>query len=193
MSVASNLRESYGVALMSGKPCVGKTALISRMLYNHFSADYEATIQDNMYWEQNTTDAVVVLELTDTSGSEEYADMRDKWIMEANGFVLVYSANDRESFEKLKELTRFIKEKKKSPFSAVLVSTKSDLKEKQVTAGQGQEFASDVLQCPFLETSAKDNANVTEVFATMVKELRCQSERRATHDAEKSKSCCSLQ
>ena len=39
-----------------------------------------------------------MIEVVDTEGQEEYTALRDQRIRDGNGFVLVYSINERSSF-----------------------------------------------------------------------------------------------
>ena len=39
-------------------------------------------------------DKVYLLDILDTAGQEEFRVMRDEWIREGDGFLLVYSIND---------------------------------------------------------------------------------------------------
>jgi len=43
-----------------------------------------------------------VLEVLDTAGKEGYTALRDQWIRDSEGFVLVYSVSSRTSFSKVK-------------------------------------------------------------------------------------------
>src|SRR3954447_20409588 len=42
-----------------------------------------------------------MLEVLDTAGQEEYTALRDQWIRDGEGFVLVYSISSRSSFTRI--------------------------------------------------------------------------------------------
>ena len=47
--------------------------------------------------------------------------MQDEWIKSANGFLLLFAINDKESFEAMKEKVNRIKKNKKGDLPIVLV------------------------------------------------------------------------
>ncbi|KAJ1749955.1 hypothetical protein IW139_003816 [Coemansia sp. RSA 353] len=67
----------------------------------------------------------------------------------------------------------------------VLVGNKSDLKnERQVTLAEAKQVAS-AYMCPYVETSAKENINVDQVFVNSVKmanKLRAGEDEEVTDD-----------
>jgi GTPase KRas len=46
-------------------------------------------------------DVVTSLDILDTAGQEDFSALRDQWVREGNGFVLVYSITNRQSFRDL--------------------------------------------------------------------------------------------
>ena len=40
--------------------------------------------------------------ILDTAGEEDYQTMMDEWIKAADGFILLFAINDKESFDALK-------------------------------------------------------------------------------------------
>ena len=41
--------------------------------------------------------------ILDTAGEEDYQTMMDEWIKKADGFLLLFAINDKETFDALKE------------------------------------------------------------------------------------------
>eukprot|EP00053_Salpingoeca_punica_P008480 m.76045 g.76045 ORF g.76045 m.76045 type:complete len:204 (-) comp14621_c1_seq2:945-1556(-) len=187
------LREVNAVCLLSGKPGVGKTSLVSKLLNGEIPTQHDPTIQDVMTWETKLQDAIVELEITDTSGSQEYADMREKWVREANGMILVYSVDDLESFAQLRHTTQLIQKIKGYMPPMVLVGNKMDMHNRQVSEGQGEAFATS-LGCPFMETSLLGQSTAAkEVFYTIINELRTKPSRGSHESGPKEKACCCVQ
>jgi GTPase SAR1 family protein len=50
----------------------------------------------------------VVLDILDTAGQEEYSAMRDQYMQEGEGFVLVYAINNRDSFDEIVEFAELV-------------------------------------------------------------------------------------
>jgi GTPase KRas protein len=125
-----------------------------------------------------------MLEILDTAGQyDQYTAIRDLYMRDADGFILIYSISDRASFQytfnlkdniaRINQVPRIfanLTAKKRAPI--VLVGNKCDLTDKrQVFIQEGQEAAFS-FNAPFLETSAKTPTNVTESFHAIVREIR---------------------
>lgn len=151
-----------------------------------------------------------MLEILDTAGQEEYTSLRDQWIRDGEGFVLVYSITWRPSFTRILKFYNLIQRVKDSgnagsptgpvylnpllatpppsgPVPVMLVGNKSDkVTERAVSSQEGQALARE-LGCDFVETSAKNSINVQDAFYNVVRSLRAQRsqpskqpDRRAT-------------
>lgn len=134
-----------------------------------------------------------MLEVLDTAGQEEYTALRDQWIRDGEGFVLVYSISSRSSFTRIQRFHNQIQRVKESsasspsypgsPISAVapsapvpimLVGNKSDrVTEREVSTQEGHALARE-LGCEFVEASAKNCINVEKAFYDVVRLLRRQ-------------------
>ncbi|ERF72299.1 Protein ras-2 [Endocarpon pusillum Z07020] len=189
---------------------VGKTALTIQLCLNHFVETYDPTIEDS-YRKQVVIDhQACMLEVLDTAGQEEYISLRDQWIRDGEGFVLVYSITHRQSFNSIRKYYNQIQRVKDSgnagsptgssylnpslaisaptgPVPVMLVGNKSDkVTERAVSSQEGQALARD-LGCEFVEASAKNCINVERAFYDVVRALRRQRsqpsrqpDRRAT-------------
>merc|ERR1711939_1205252 len=170
---------------------VGKTALTIQLCLNHFVETYDPTIEDS-YRKQVVIDGQsCMLEVLDTAGQEEYTALRDQWIRDGEGFVLVYSISSRSSFTRIQRFHNQIQRVKESsasspsypgsPISSVapsapvpimLVGNKSDrVTEREVSTQEGHALARE-LGCEFVEASAKNCINVEKAFYDVVRQLR---------------------
>ncbi|KAI1339658.1 hypothetical protein F5Y15DRAFT_381625 [Xylariaceae sp. FL0016] len=134
-----------------------------------------------------------MLEVLDTAGQEEYTALRDQWIRDGEGFVLVYSISSRLSFSRIKrfhsQIQRVREYSQSTPaypgsslpiipnFAEVpilLVGNKADrVTEREVSIDEGQALARE-LGTDFLEVSAKSCYNVEKAFYDIVRSLRRQ-------------------
>ena len=132
-----------------------------------------------------------MLEVLDTAGQEEYTALRDQWIRDGEGFVLVYSISSRSSFTRIQRFHNQIQRVKESssspsypgsPISSfpsdhvpiMLVGNKSDrVTEREVSTQEGYALARE-LGCEFVEASAKNCINVEKAFYDVVRLLRRQ-------------------
>ncbi|MCJ1470647.1 Ras GTPase ras2 [Pseudocyphellaria aurata] len=182
---------------------VGKTALTIQLCLNHFVETYDPTIEDS-YRKQVVIDSQsCMLEVLDTAGQEEYTALRDQWIRDGEGFVLVYSITSRSSFNRIRKFHNQIQRVKdsssaSSPTSAayltspvspslaagngqapvMLVGNKSDrVTEREVSTQEGSALAKD-MGCDFVEASAKNCINVEKAFYEVVRSLRKQRQEQ---------------
>src|SRR6201996_2687686 len=138
-----------------------------------------------------------MLEVLDTAGQEEYIALRDQWIRDGEGFVLVYSISSRSSFSRIQKFHHQIQRVKEAasagsptypgsplsqtmdshafgPAPVMLVGNKCDrVTEREVSTQEGYSLAKE-LGCDFVEASAKNCINVEKAFYDVVRQLRRQ-------------------
>jgi len=168
---------------------VGKSALTILFVQNHFIEEYDPTIEDS-YRKQVTVDGIPsFLNILDTAGQEEYSAMRDQYMRNGQGFLLVFSLTDHATFDEVESLYSHILQVKdfSTGVPTVLVGNKADLEaERAVQIPEAQALASK-LGIPYLTTSAKSNINVEDAFFSIVREIR-----RTIKPVKKSSMCTLL-
>jgi small GTP-binding protein len=117
-----------------------------------------------------------MLDITDTAGQEDYAQMRDELLVDGDGFIIIYSITDPASFEEVQTLyDSILKVKNKSEsIPCILAGNKIDLEDESraVLKEQGEEQAKKMGKyCKFYETSAKAEppVNVKTLFEEIVR------------------------
>ena len=135
--------------------------------------EYDPTIEDT-YRKQCVIDGeVALLDVLDTAGQEEYAAMREQYMRTGEGFLLVYSITDRQSFEEILTFEQqILSVKDKDYFPIIVVGNKCDLEGERAVSRQEGEARAHSLGCKFIETSAKCRINVDNAFYDMVREVR---------------------
>ncbi|XP_026856174.2 rasd family member 4 [Electrophorus electricus] len=173
-----DVKEKTEVRLVfMGAAGVGKTALIQRFLQDSFEPKHRRTVEELHSREYEVAGVKVTVHIMDTSGSYAFPAMRKLSIQNGDAFALVYSVDDPESLEAVKSLRKEIleiKEDKLTPI--VVVGNKADRDgERQVSAED--VLATVELDCNscFLEASAKENANVMEVFRELLQQANLPS------------------
>lgn len=174
---------------------------------NHFVETYDPTIEDSYRKQVQIDGQSCMLEVLDTAGQEEYIALRDQWIRDGEGFVLVYSISSRSSFARIQRFHSQIQRVKEtamagsptypgSPISAsapvfgqapvMLVGNKCDrVTEREVSTQEGQALAKD-LGCDFVEASAKNCVNVEKAFFDVVRQLRRQRHQGSGRHSDRS-------
>ncbi|KAJ6247716.1 ras-like protein rasb [Anaeramoeba flamelloides] len=150
----------------------GKSALTIQFIQNHFVEEYCPTIEDNYRKHIEIDEERYLLDILDTAGSEDWSKMKELYTRQGEGFLFLYSITSRESFEEVtREIEKIQKMKEKKDFPMVIVGNKTDLeKDRKISQNEAMDLAK-TYNCPFFETSAKNNHNVQEAFLQLVREV----------------------
>ncbi|KAI1727610.1 ras family domain-containing protein [Ditylenchus destructor] len=181
----------YRVAVF-GAGGVGKSSIVLRFIKNTFSESYVPTVEDTYTQRYLYILETFLRQCIGTTGSHQFPAMQRLSISKGHAFVIVYSVTSRQSLEELGPIILTLKEVKGEQIVEVpimLVGNKKDESQKrEVSIETGQKLA-DRWGCGFIETSAKTNDNITELFQNL---LALEKKRQLTlsvanEEAEKSK------
>lgn len=152
-----------------GAAGVGKSSLVLRFVRGTFRETYIPTVEDTYRQVISCDKNICTLQITDTTGSHQFPAMQRLSISKGHAFMLVYSVTSRQSLEELEQIYEQICQIKgdiqKVPI--MLVGNKSDDTQREVDASEGEVLASK-WKCSFMETSAKMNYNVQELFQELL-------------------------
>ena len=164
------LKEYKLVVLGSGG--VGKSALTVQFVQGIFVEKYDPTIEDSYRKQVEIDGTQCMLEILDTAGTEQFTAMRDLYMKNGQGFVLVYSIIAQSTFNDLPDLReQILRVKDKDEVPMILVGNKCDLQDQRViTTDQGEDLARK-FGCAFLEASAKTRVNVDQIFHDLIRQI----------------------
>ena len=114
--------------------------------------------------------------------------MRDLYIRNGHGFIIVFSLASKQSFNDIRAIREQILRVKNLDFvPIILAANKMDVNEKEVTYEDVNSLAIE-WNVPFLETSAKSSKNINTLFTEIVSQMNLQpyNETKKRRD----KSCC---
>ncbi|KAI9022210.1 ras related protein 1b [Phycomyces nitens] len=168
------MREYKLVVLGSGG--VGKSALTVQFVQSIFVERYDPTIEDSYRKQVEVDGQQCVLEILDTAGTEQFTAMRDLYMKNGQGFILVFSIISLATLTDLRELReQILRVKDVDHVPMVLVGNKCDLEEERaVPREQGMALSQQWGGKPFYETSARYKINVDEVFYDVVRQINKQ-------------------
>lgn len=114
-----------------------------------------------------------MLEIMDTAGTEQFTSMRELYMREAQGFLLVFSITNLNSLHELNELREQIVHVKNDPYvPIVLVGNKCDLEDdRMVSRSRAFQVSQHWGNVPYYETSARRRQNVSEVFVDVCRQI----------------------
>ncbi|XP_032073280.1 GTP-binding protein Di-Ras3 [Thamnophis elegans] len=152
-----------------GAAGVGKSSLVLRFIQGTFRETYIPTVEDTYRQVISCDKNICTLQITDTTGSHQFPAMQRLSISKGHAFMLVYSVTSRQSIEELQPIYEQICQIKgdiqKVPI--ILVGNKSDGPQREVGTSEGEVLAAK-WKCSFMETSAKMNYNVQELFEELL-------------------------
>ena len=153
--------------IIIGDSSVGKSSITARASKNIFENYYSATVGFEFFtllYKVNTQN-VIRLQIWDTCGQEEYRSLIQNFYRNASLAILVYSIDNKTSFDNLEVWLNEIKTKGNPDVRIFLVGNKNDLEEKrEVSTEEGKKFSEEQNFSEFIETSAKSGNNVQELF-----------------------------
>jgi len=157
--------------IVMGVGGVGKSAITNRFVIGRWIERYDPTVEESYQTTIDVDGRALQVEILDTAGQDEYTPLRETFMHTGDGFLLVYSITDDQTFEELRGIRDQILRvhpNKKVPI--LLVGNKSDLakKDRAVTKEEGgalaKEFSADLM-----EVSAKENFKVKDAFESLIR------------------------
>ncbi|KAI6662004.1 GTP-binding protein Rit1 isoform X1 [Oopsacas minuta] len=173
---------------------VGKTALLKRYIGEEFPLSYIHTIEDTYSTNVPYEHFMYKLDIIDTDGKGEENLTRSMYYTQGHSFIIVYDITSRESFLRVKKTYQCIRTARRMDDSmslpVVIVANKSDLSQHRVVQMGEGEILARALKASYIETSAKYNINVDEVFTTLITEIRDQTKILVKKSKKKSSCSC---
>lgn len=159
--------------LLIGNSGVGKSSLLLRFADDTFTDNFMPTIGVDFKIRTLEVDGKTIkLQIWDTAGQERFKTITSSYYKGAHGIIVVYDVTDKESFKNIDTWMNEVEKHASDNVSRILVGNKSDLADsRQVSTDEGKELA-DQYNIRFMETSAKESANVEEAFTLMTKEIK---------------------
>jgi len=181
------LREYKLVVLGSGG--VGKSALTVQFVQGIFVEKYDPTIEDSYRKQIEIDGTQCMLEILDTAGTEQFTAMRDLYMKNGQGFVLVYSIIAQSTFNDLGDLReQILRVKDSDDVPTMLVGNKCDLADNRIVEKGTAEALAKNWNCTYLEASAKNKVNINEIFIQLIQNIN----KKNPPKKEKKKGGCLL-
>ena len=166
----SKCRPERLVILLHGCEATGRNSLGIRLYSNHYSPDFEPTLGEIFALQTMVDGEVFNVDLVTIPGGSLH-ESAFKHCVRLDAVILAYGIDDRNSFEELPELRQqILTARNATSLPCVLCGTKCDRhKYREVTEAEARELAAK-FNASFIETSAQDNINCTELLIEAVQE-----------------------
>lgn len=157
--------------IVMGVGGVGKSAITNRFVIGRWIERYDPTVEESYQTTVDIDGKALQIEILDTAGQDEYTPLRETFMHTGDGFLLVYSITDDQTFEELngiREQILRVHPNRKVPM--LVLGNKLDLaaKDRAVTKEEGKTFAKG-FDAELIEVSAKENFKVKEAFETLIR------------------------
>lgn len=164
---------SFKLVLL-GESAVGKSSLVLRFVRGEFYEYQESTIGAAFLTQTvmvPPNDIEVKFEIWDTAGQERYRSLAPMYYRGAAAAIVVYDITNYDSFNRAKQWVKELQLRGDANVVIALAGNKLDLAEKRaVDTVEAQAYAEDngIIH---VETSAKTNHHVTELFVNIASKL----------------------
>ncbi len=156
----------YNIVVL-GAGGVGKTSIISRLMSNQFTTTYTPTVDDCHIVTLPIDGVKREVKIIDTSGTYCFPAMRDLYVSKADLILLVYSLDDIDTFASVEcSYNNEMEKEGNGRVPIIIIGNKMDL------TTERQQVCHSIVDCMvsldweamYLETSAKDNLNVSDIL-----------------------------
>ena len=103
----------------------------------------------------------------DTPGQERFLSFAEGLIRSLHGIVLIFDLTNRDTFNNIDRLMKFIEENSRKPNVVLFGNKADDIDRRQVTVEEAENLAKKY-NIKYFETSAKTNMNINEGFNYIV-------------------------
>jgi small GTP-binding protein len=176
--------ESTVKLILLGETNAGKTSIALRFANDDFSPYSESTIGASFFeksiisnessdGESSPNRRKVIFNIWDTAGQEKYHALASIYYRGAGAAVLVYDISRPGSFSVLQNWAEELKGKGPEGILIIVCGNKVDLEatgDRKVSSDDAKSYA-DGIGAHYIETSARDNINVRELFEYIANQI----------------------
>ncbi|KAM7439153.1 hypothetical protein ABFA07_011420 [Porites harrisoni] len=165
--------------VLAGDAAVGKSSFILRLCRNRFHNALNSTLGVDFQMKNLCVDGkTIALQLWDTAGQERFRSIAKSYFRKADGVLLLYDVTCETSYIDVRDWVEAIEDSTSKPIPIMLCGNKTDLRESYAEEGKtviptekGEKLAKEY-GALFIETSSKENKNITEACIELGRLLR---------------------
>ena len=162
--------------VVSGSEKAQLSSIIVKFIQGIFVEGYDPTIEDNYKKEVELDGQQYVLEILDTAGTENFTAMRDLYMKQSNGFVLVYSITNKSTYNELRDIReQIVRVKDSDNFPMIVVGNHCDMETQRIVSTEEGRALAEEFNAEFIEASAKSEINIDKIFYELIKLMNKKS------------------
>jgi Ras-related protein Rab-43 len=160
--------------VLIGDAGVGKTCVVQRFKSGTYTEKHGSTIGVDFTMKTLTIDGKrVKLQIWDTAGQERFRTITQSYYRSANGVIIAYDISKRATFDAVPRWLDDVKRYSGPNVVQLLVGNKCDIENlREVNLAEAKSLALSQNFIGAVETSAKENTNIDDMFLKMAKELK---------------------
>ncbi|KAI0983096.1 hypothetical protein GJ496_008394 [Pomphorhynchus laevis] len=173
--------------LLIGDSGVGKTCMLNRYVEDNFSTTFISTIGIDFKMRKIEMEGKQIkLQIWDTAGQERFKTITTAYYRGAMGVILVYDITSEKSYDNIKNWIKAIENNASDDVEKMIIGNKCDMESnRQVPRERGEQLAKEY-NVKFMETSAKQNQNITQAFEDITYRIKHKVEARKSYQQKQS-------
>jgi len=158
--------------VLLGDTSVGKSSLVIRFVKGQFLEYQESTIGAAFLTQSVTLDGCVIkFEIWDTAGQERYHSLAPMYYKGAAAAIVVFDITSRASFKRAEAWIKELQTQGNDDVLIALAGNKVDRREEREVSTQDAQHYATTNGIFYLETSAKENINIEDLFMEIARRL----------------------
>ena len=159
--------------ILIGDSFVGKTTIINTYTENNFNDELCPTIGlENKVKIIDIRGFKAKIQIWDTAGQEKFNSLTQQFFRNTDGILLIFDLTNKSSFNNIKKWLSEVKTYTDHSIKKLLIGNKADMKDKiKVNKNDIDNFCKEKNNIKYMEISAKDNLNVSNVFETLINSI----------------------
>jgi small GTP-binding protein len=158
--------------VLLGDSGVGKSSLVLRFVTDTFKPYSDSTIGASYMTKLiNFENKAYKYMIWDTAGQEKYHSLAPMYYRNTQIAIIVYDITQKHTFLTVKKWIKELQQKGPPDVLIAIVGNKQDLEDRRKVSYNQVKAYADEINAFFIETSAKKNININELFINIGKTL----------------------
>ena len=183
-----------------GDTAVGKTSIITRLVYSRFNENEKSTVGAMFVLHQEKVgDETVEMQIWDTAGQERFKSLGPIYYRGSAAAVIVFDLTSQQTFNKVSEWLSDFSDVAGRDCAIMVLGNKSDMADEREVSREDAEQLARKIDAIYFETSALTGSGIREAFAALAVELKKRGRKEMNTEAKdletkegqpETKKCC---